>query len=180
MSLVILTLFAFLIGLTTSQACNGNEALCSRRYSNVTQIGTHDSPFVGELPTQNQILSVSQQLVAGIRFLQGQTHLKNGVLEMCHTTCDLEDAGTLDSYLTTIRLFMDLNPNEVITLLLTNGDRVPATMFDADMTHSGLAKYAYSPPKQLAMNEWPTLKELITMNKRLIFFLGKSLQPLHQ
>lgn len=31
-----------------------------------------DSPFVGELPTDNQALSVHDQLEAGIRFLQAQ------------------------------------------------------------------------------------------------------------
>lgn len=53
-------------------ACNGNIALCDRLYSNVSQIGTHDSAFVGILPTQNQGKSVADQLGAGIRFLQAQ------------------------------------------------------------------------------------------------------------
>ncbi|KHJ34155.1 putative plc-like phosphodiesterase [Erysiphe necator] len=154
-----------------SQPCNGNEALCSRKYSDVTQIGTHDSAFVGDLPTQNQIYSVSEQLVSGIRFLQAQTHVKDGALQMCHTSCQLEDAGTLLSYLSTIKYFLDMNANEVVTLLLTNGDRTPAASFGMAMESSGLAKYAYVPPKKLAMNEWPTLKELITANTRLVMFL---------
>ncbi|POS85313.1 hypothetical protein EPUL_003329, partial [Erysiphe pulchra] len=165
-------LFVFcLLRLVKSQPCNGNEALCSRKYSDVTQVGTHDSAFVGELPTQNQIRSVDEQLVSGIRFLQAQTHTKNGAIQMCHTACQLEDAGTLVSYLSTIKSFMDMNPNEVITLLLTNGDRAPAAMFGTAMDSSGLSKYAYVPPKQLAINEWPTLKELITANSRLVMFL---------
>jgi hypothetical protein len=73
-------------------ACNGNAALCSRLYSNVTHVGAHDSAFVGLLPTQYQLTDVTSQLNMGIRFLQGQVHNKNGVIELCHTTCAEEDA----------------------------------------------------------------------------------------
>ncbi|TQS36189.1 hypothetical protein Golomagni_03366 [Golovinomyces magnicellulatus] len=169
--LCIATICCFVGSVSSQRTCNGNAALCSRKYSNVTQVGTHDSAFVGEFVTQNQIMSVSEQLVAGIRFLQTQAHVKNGVLQMCHTSCDLEDAGTLVKYLSTIKNFIELNPNEVITLLLTNGDRASVPMFDADMVNSGLAKYAFIPPKQLAMDEWPTLQELIEAGKPLVMFL---------
>jgi len=152
--------------------CNGNAALCSRQWSNVTQIGTHDSAFVGVLPTDNQYESLTAQLNAGIRFLQGQTHLKNGALEMCHTTCTEKDAGTLVSYLTTITQWMAANPNEVITLLLTNGDSAAVSLFGAAMQSSGLSAYAYTPPSQLAMSDWPTLQELIDNDTRLVMFLG--------
>lgn len=81
----------------TDVACNGNAALCSRSYSNVTQIGTHDSAFVGIFPTDNQLVSVTTQLNDGIRFLQAQTHVKDGVLELCHTSCTELDAGPLTS-----------------------------------------------------------------------------------
>ena len=30
-----------------------------------------------------------------------------------------------------------------------------------------------TPPKQLALNEWPTLQEMINSNKRLVMFLGE-------
>lgn len=153
-------------------ACNGNAALCSRQWSNVTQIGTHDSAFVGILPTDNQYESLTAQLNAGIRFLQGQTHLKNGALEMCHTTCTEEDAGTLVSYLTTVTTWMAANPNEVITLLLTNGDSASISLFGSAMQSSGLSAYAYTPPSQLSMSEWPTLQQLIDNDTRLVMFLG--------
>jgi hypothetical protein len=83
----------------SSVACNGNEALCSRLYSNVTQIGSHDSAFVGILPTDNQLVSVNTQLDDGVRFLQAQTHVKDNVLEMCHTSCTELDAGPLTGFL---------------------------------------------------------------------------------
>jgi hypothetical protein len=162
----------FFAGSVIATACNGNAALCSRQYSNVTQIGTHDSAFVGILPTDNQYESVTSQLDAGIRFLQAQTHLENGALELCHTTCIEEDAGTLVSYLTTITTWIAANPNEVLTLLLTNGDSAPVSQFGAAMVTSGLSAYAYTPPSQLSISEWPTLQELIDNDTRLVMFLG--------
>lgn len=158
----------------TAVACNGNAALCSRLYSNVTQIGTHDSAFVGILPTENQQDSVTDQLDAGIRFLQAQTHLNNEELYLCHTSCAELNAGLLTDYLTTIKTWMNANSGQVITLLLTNGDSQDVTMFGAAMTTAGLATYAYSPPKVLSISEWPTLQTLIDDDTPLVMFLGIS------
>jgi hypothetical protein len=159
-------------GSVSADGCNGNTALCSRSYSNVTQVGTHDSAFVGILPTENQVDSVADQLGAGIRFLQGQTHELNGELYMCHTSCTELNAGLLTDYLTTINTWMAANPNEVVTLLLTNGDRVDVSLFGTAMSSVGLDKYAYTLPSQLSMDEWPTLQELIDQGTRLVMFLG--------
>ena len=162
-----------IMGQTVSAGgCNGNTALCSRSYSNVTQVGTHDSAFVGILPTDNQLESVSSQLDAGIRFLQAQTHQMNEDLYMCHTTCAELNAGLLTDYLATIKTWMDSNPNEVVTLLLTNGDRVDVSLFGSAMSASALDQYAYTLPSQLTIDEWPTLQELINQGSRLVVFLG--------
>jgi hypothetical protein len=157
----------------SADGCNGNTALCSRSYSNVTQVGTHDSAFVGILPTDNQLESVSDQLDAGIRFLQGQTHELNGELYMCHTSCAELNAGLLTDYLTTIKTWMDSNPNEVLTLLLTNGDYVDVSLFGTAMSSVGLDQYAYTLPNQLTIDQWPTLQELIDQGSRLVMFLGR-------
>ena len=80
-----------------SVACNGNGTLCSRSYSNITQIGAHDLAFVGILPTNNQLYNVITQLDSGIRFLQAQTYNNSDILYLCHTTCLKRDAGPLTS-----------------------------------------------------------------------------------
>lgn len=159
-------------GSVSAGGCNGNAALCSRSYSNVSLVGTHNSAFVGILPTENQVQSVADQLGSGVRFLQAQTHQLDGQLYMCHTTCAELNAGLLTDYLNTIKTWMDANPNEVLTLLLTNGDRVDVSMFGNAMSSVGLDQYAYTLPKQLAMNEWPTLQEMIDEGDRLVMFLG--------
>lgn len=178
---------ALLLGLSTAavavqsprsspQLCNGYAAFCDRQYSNVTLIGAHDSAFVGPLldPRVNQELNVTQQLDAGIRMFEAQTHVLNGVLSMCHTSCLELYAGTLLAYLTAIRSWIDGHPDDVVTLLLTNGDYVNVTMFAPVFEASGLDKYVYVPPttpNPLPINEWPTYAELIADDHRLVAYL---------
>jgi hypothetical protein len=92
---------------------------------------------------------------------------------MCHTSCFLLNTGPLVKYLERINKWMVAHPNEVVTLLLTNQDNADVSIFGKAMVNSGLAKLAYTPPKKLALNEWPTLQEMINSNKRLVMFLGR-------
>lgn len=153
--------------------CNGHAELCNRKYSNITQIGAHNSAFVGDLPQHNQDISVTDQLNKGIRFLQSQTQVNIfKVLSLCHTSCFLEDAGPAISYLSTIKTWLDSNPNEVVTILLTNGDNVDASMFNDAFTLSGLRSYTYIPPvSPLTLDAWPTLQEMISAGTRLVALL---------
>ena len=155
--------------------CNGHPELCDRKYSNITQIGAHDSAFVGAFPMDNQNVDVSAQLDAGIRFLQAQTHRNAfGVLSLCHTSCFIKDAGSVQDYLSTINDWLGKHPQEVVTLLLTNGDHVNVSEFDKAYTLSGLRSYAYIPTAthdESILDSWPTLGELISSGKRLVAFL---------
>ncbi|GLA76441.1 hypothetical protein AtubIFM55763_008015 [Aspergillus tubingensis] len=167
---------ASIVPTVAQSTCNGQADYCDRRYSNVTQVGAHDSPFVGSLLSDNQDLSVTQQLDLGIRFLQGQTHKSalDDTILLCHTSCLLEDAGSLESFLTTVKTWMDSNPDEVVTLLLTNGDSLSVSQFGDVFNSSGISDYAFVPsssPNTLAMDEWPTLRELIGNGTRLVSFL---------
>jgi hypothetical protein len=181
LSLVLLFSFAIAQNACSGHACNGHAELCDRLYSNVSQVGSHDSAFVGISLADNQYISVTAQLNFGIRFLQGQTHLDElGILSLCHTSCLLRDAGPLQSYLATVKMWLDNNPNEVLTLLLTNGDGVNISLFDIAFTASGIKHYAFVPPSTtslVAINAWPTLQGLINSGKRLVVFLG-ALFPL--
>ncbi|KAK6076797.1 hypothetical protein SCUP234_03208 [Seiridium cupressi] len=164
---VVLALAASAFGLD----CNGNSALCDRKYSNVTFIGAHNSPFVGVLPTQNQLTDVTAQLDQGVRYLTAQTHDKDGAIELCHTDCDLLDVGTLQTYLSPIKTWLDANANDVVTLLLTNGDAIDINKFADAFTAAGLDSYAYVPGADLALDDWPTLGTFVVNNKRLIVFM---------
>ncbi|EPE06641.1 tat pathway signal sequence [Ophiostoma piceae UAMH 11346] len=153
------------------QACNGFSELCGRKYSDVTFVGAHDSAFVGVLPMDNQFEDVADQLSQGIRFLQAQSHSKNNAIELCHTSCIIKDAGPLKNFLSPIKSFLDGNANEVVTLLLTNGDGISVSAFDAVFQAIGLASYAYVPSGVIAFDAWPTLSELISSGKRLVVFM---------
>ncbi|KAL8950959.1 MAG: hypothetical protein Q9222_003049, partial [Ikaeria aurantiellina] len=159
--------------------CNGHAELCSRKYSDITFLAAHDSPFVGSSLADNQDISVTAQLDSGIRFLQGQTHASPfGPLNLCHTNCFLNDAGTLTSYLSTIKNWLDENPNEVLTLLLTNGDRTDIKDFDSAFKSAGLDRDAYAPPQSpLPIIAWPTLGALIEAQTRLVVFLDYGASP---
>lgn len=173
-SLGLLSAAALLLPFTSAQ-CNGQTEYCSRLWSNITTVGSHDSAFVGGTVSDNQDISVTAQLDLGIRFLQAQTHMLDDSLYLCHTSCILEDAGSLVSYLTTVKTWLDSNPNEVLTLLLTNGDYVGIGNFSAAFESSGIDSYAYVPttsPDVLPIDEWPTLQELIDAGTRLVAFLG--------
>ncbi|MCJ1385483.1 hypothetical protein MMC17_008606 [Xylographa soralifera] len=176
-----LVLTVILPRIAAQTACNGSPVLCDRIFSNVSQIGSHDSAFVGLLPQDNQDLSVTAQLDAGIRFLQAQSHVDPcGTLSLCHTSCYEEDAGPLESYLATVESWLNANPNEVLMLLLTNGDNVDVSMFDAAFTSSGIKPYAFVPassPDVLAIDAWPTLQQLITAGTRLVVFLDYGASP---
>lgn len=51
-----------------TQPCNGWPEFCSRRYSNVTMVAAHNSPFVQPgNAASNQALDVTQQLNDGVR-----------------------------------------------------------------------------------------------------------------
>lgn len=174
--LLFLSLVAFALSAPAPTACNGHPELCSRIYSNVSQVGAHDSAFVGPLPQDNQNIDVTAQLNKGIRFLQGQTHIEpiSKKLSLCHTTCAELYAGTLQAYLSKIKAWLDANPNEVVTLLLTN-DNANITLFGDAFTGSGLNDYAFIPASRpLPISAWPTLQTLITSGKRLVTFLGMS------
>ncbi|KAL8997243.1 MAG: hypothetical protein Q9169_003436 [Polycauliona sp. 2 TL-2023] len=157
------------------RGCNGREEFCNRRYSNITHIATHDAPFVGILPMENQNVDIPAQLDAGIRFLQAQTHRNAfGKLSLCHTHCLMKDAGLLTDYLKVVKEWLDKNPQEVVTILLTNGDRLRISDFDKAFNASGIIPYAYiarGDPKTSTLDAWPTLGQLIANNTRLVAFL---------
>lgn len=167
------TILSLLAPLALS-ACNGFDALCTRRYSDITFVGSHDSAFVGPFLTENQNIDLAAQLALGVRFLQAQTHDLDGAIQLCHTTCAELNAGPLSAYLAPVKTFLDGNPDEVLSLLLTNGDAISVLDFASVFEAAGLMQYVYSPGKMLALDEWPTLQEMIDAGTRLVVWMGES------
>ncbi|KAG9033543.1 hypothetical protein FS842_003940 [Serendipita sp. 407] len=115
----------------------------------------------------------------GARALQAQSHMKDGVLHFCHTSCLLFDGGSVLSYLQKVKGFMDSHPFEVFTFVFTNPERVsPKAVWSPLFEQSGLASMAYVPPHlPMKATEWPTLGEMIQTGKRLVVFMDYGSNP---
>jgi hypothetical protein len=153
--------------------CNGHAELCERSFGNVTFVGAHNSYAVGvnNLAT-NQDYDVIQQLKDGIRMLQMQVHNKDGVIQLCHTSCALYNGGTLEDYLKKVKSWLDSNPNEVISLLMVNSDGFKPSDYDKVFQSSGIAALSYAPTTAtLPAADWPTLGSLIDSGKRVLTFM---------
>ena len=159
------------------KVCNGYRDLCLRRYNEMSFVGAHDSPFIGEMASDNQNLPMIEQFAMGVRFVQAQTHDKNGAIQLCHSSCDLRDAGPIDEFLKPVMEFMEANRHEIITLLITNPDGIQASEYDAAFRRVGLHKHAYVPGGSLDPgpgHKWPLLQDMIWAQQRLVVFMGSS------
>lgn len=114
--------------------------------------------------------------------LQGQTHLVNGTLYYCHTSCDLLNAGTVESYFKQVADWVQDHPFDVVTILIGNGDYekkdatgkplVTSQNYVGPIENSGLMPFIYQPPKTaMTLEDWPTLSELIVKGKRVVVFI---------
>ncbi|KAJ7461825.1 PLC-like phosphodiesterase [Mycena galericulata] len=156
--------------------CNGHAELCDRSYGNVTFVASHDSFAFSTDPlalARDQEVDIPTQLSLGVRMLQAQSHLNNGVLHFCHTSCDLFDGGAVVDYLKTVKTFLDANPNEVLTLLFTNPEgQSPTTVWKPAFDAAGITPLAYVPPAlPVKQSDWPTLGQMIDNGTRVVVFL---------
>lgn len=167
------TIFLTIIPATLAASntpCNNSPSLCNRTYDNVTYLGAHDSPFLRPSLAGDQYYNSTTQLSAGVRLLTGQIYTTNATsgIHLCHTTCELLDAGRLSSWLSDIKNWLDQNPNDVVTLLLVNGNGVSTSSIAAEYAAADITSYAFTPTG----NTWPTIQSLISSNTRLITFIA--------
>lgn len=61
-----------------TQPCNNYPEFCSRKYSNITMVAAHNSPFVRKNNVAaNQVLDVTQQLNDGVRMCEYTSNSRN-------------------------------------------------------------------------------------------------------
>ncbi|KAK9707986.1 hypothetical protein K7432_009900 [Basidiobolus ranarum] len=155
-----------------TSACNGDASLCSRKYNEVAYAPTHNSFALSPDPAGNQNNPIATQLKDGIRALMLDLHKSNqtSAIELCHTSCQLLDAGPFATALADIKNFLDTNPNEVLTIFMENYDSFSAAQIAAAFTQAGLQKYAASFTSQTL----PTLAKMIQNNTRLVIFTDSN------
>lgn len=168
-------------GNSTSAVCNNSPNLCSRSYDLITYLGAHDSPFLRDASTDfstsgNQYYNTTVQLSAGVRLLTAQVQLagsSGSELHVCHSSCDLLDAGSLSSWLGEVRTWMESNPNDVVTVLLVNGASASGNELASAYQTAGIStNLAYTPSGTTSTSQrWPTLQSLINSGTRLMNFV---------
>ncbi|KAI1641260.1 PLC-like phosphodiesterase [Biscogniauxia mediterranea] len=160
---------------TNTQPCNNYAEFCSRKYSNITEVACHNSPFI--TPNNlaaNQQYDVTYQLNDGVRFLQAQIQWPSNGTEphFCHTSCDILDAGPITDWLTQVKDWVVQHPYDVVTILLGNGNYSVPSMYVPYIEQTGILRYVYTPPlAPMRLNDWPTLSEMILSGKRVVMFL---------
>ena len=136
-----------LASVSAQQVCNNAEALCSRTYDSVTHLGAHDAPFVrdkrnGFTPAGDQFFNTSALLSYGVRLLSAQAHNSDEGVHLCHSACELYNAGLMSDWLVDIREWLDANPNEVVSILIVNSDDNDASTFDGIFETAEISNYA--------------------------------------
>ncbi|RYO97963.1 hypothetical protein DL764_007224 [Monosporascus ibericus] len=160
---------------TNTQPCNNYPEFCQRRYSNITEVGCHNSPFI--TPNNlaaNQKYDVTAQLNDGVRFLQAQIQWPSNDTEphFCHTSCDILDAGPITEWLTEVKNWVATHPYDVVTILLGNGNYSVPSMYAPYIEKSGILRYIYQPPVvPMTLKDWPTLNDMILKGQRVVMFL---------
>jgi hypothetical protein len=146
--------------------CNGRVELCERRYDQVAYATTHNamSNFDEGWMYPNQTHGIGWQLEDGVRGLMLDAWPYDGKLYLCHFACELGKIE-LDDGLREIREFLDRKRGEVVTIIFES--YITAAEMETAFQESGLDRYVRVQPVGTA---WPTLRELIDANQRLVVF----------
>ncbi|KAI6090027.1 PLC-like phosphodiesterase [Hypoxylon rubiginosum] len=160
---------------TNTQPCNSYTEFCNRKYSNITYIACHNSPFITTNNlAANQQYDVTAQLNDGVRFLQGQIQWPTGGNEphFCHTSCDILDAGPITDWLGKVKDWVASHPYDVVTILLGNGNYSVPSLYAPYIEQTGITRYAYTPPYiPMTLDDWPTLSEMVLRGQRVVMFM---------
>ena len=165
------SVFLFLISIVYSFGqCNGSVDLCQKKYNQVAYLTTHnafnsaDNGF--SLPNQN--LNIMAQLNDGVRALMLDVYDDKNTPITYHGYKILGSKPFIE-FLKTIKIFLDTNPKEVITVILEC--YTSANSIENSINETGLSKYLYT---HILNTDWPSLQSMINDNKRLVFFSDKE------
>lgn len=147
-------------------ACNGAPGLCDRRYDQVAYATTHNAMSNEEdaFGAPNQKFSVTRQLEDGIRGLMLDTYYDSGTTMLCHALCILGKRPLVDT-LTGIRQFLESHPYEIVTIIFES--YISANDTRLTFEAAGLTPYLHAQP---VASPWPTLREMIATDRRLVVF----------
>lgn len=188
-----------------SLPCNGHVELCDRAVNEVVFATSHNSMSISEYgwlwsehdgtltqqlddgvrallidshywDTAQKIADAFSQLTPEMRAVAEQALEKVGREDrpgtyLCHNACVL-GASTLVQGLTEITDFLAANPREVIFIVIQ--DEISPADTEAAVKEAGLDKYLYTHKDGEA---WPTLRQMIDANTRLVVMAEKNGPP---
>ena len=160
----------FFCFLDVKSQCNGSFQLCDKKYNEVAFLTTHNAFNSSEDNFQfpNQTYNILNQLNAGVRGLMIDVYDNNGTPMVYHSFSILGSIPLQDIF-NDIKSFLDLNTNEIVTLILEC--YIDANSIENVLQQSLLNNYLYSKDSQ---SNWATLDEMINSNKRLIIFSDQN------
>jgi len=141
-------------------------------------IAPTNTPWIAHIPEQpnitEQIKDIVQQKVptilqAKVTYFIDKT-IKGNIWEIDTTNVKLLDV------LIQLKSFLDASANEVITLILNIFNLHNGTMLQQlkdNFKTSGINQYIFVPNLS---QPWPTLKQMIAANKRLVLFVDQDIQ----
>ena len=102
-------------------------------------------------------------------------HTNGNEIHVCHTSCAIQDGGTLTSYLQQVATWVSANPNDIISFIIVNIDNLAPTSFASSFATAGLEQYAFTPDSAtLTVSQWPTLGSMVDSGKRVVVFMDNS------
>lgn len=146
--------------------CNGAAELCNKGYDEVAYLTTHNAyNSVADnfmLPNQNN--GITQQLNDGVRAMMIDVYDTDGVPTVYHGY-DFLGSLPLSSNLDEIKIFLDNNPNEIISIIFES--YITSNALGDALNVAGLMPFLF---EKDSITDWPTLQEMIDMDKRLVVF----------
>lgn len=160
-----------------SNCCNGLASNCAMGVNDILYAGIHNAQSTaqdGFYIAPNHQFNFVAALDYGYRVLNFDVGVCNeGQYALVHGLCKL---GTMDpaEAFTDLQTWLDANPNEVVLMPLEiNNDASDLAdidlgkLYNIMLTVPGFTDRMYSKPAQ---GEWPTLREMIDADKRIVLF----------
>jgi len=168
------------------QRCNGRFDLCNLRFDQVTLLGSHNAGSYGygrlsKCFYGNHNINEIEQLGRGIRFLDIDVCLRNGVVRTCHGRGKIAKIKRpLEDALKDVSSWVLANPSEVI--MMSFGDHDPADpdskMVISSSIAASLEKFFREPGiavnvaditrKHDGIQTWPKLGDMVSSGRRVV------------
>ncbi|KAI9271451.1 PLC-like phosphodiesterase [Sporodiniella umbellata] len=162
-----------LLSVVVNAECNGGSHLCNWPYSNITHLVTHDSYAVSPNLAATQEISVLKQLDDGVRGikLSAVFSARDSSVHLCHSFCEVLDAGPASDTLDQIAFWLESNTREVVTIMWNNLYNIDASDIARSYEASSILPYVFIHKEG---DPWPTLHEMIQSGKRVVNFIDSK------